>query len=139
MNLSSPYLNLTSLEPIDICLIKMGWNYKDFLHLDFIYWLIQYSSLFKGSLVDCKNKNKQGFCIKRSLFSCPVIEHFIWIEPLLRGHLSYKATFSLHNNKLIRQGKPWGEKMMIFYNINRSCFFYLRTEIFSMSRRLRKC
>jgi hypothetical protein len=25
----------------------------------------------------------------------PVIEHFICIEPLLRGHLSYKATFSL--------------------------------------------
>ena len=34
-------------------------------------------------------------CIKMSLFSCPVIEHFIWIEPFLRGHLSYKATFSL--------------------------------------------
>jgi hypothetical protein len=27
-------------------------------------------------------------CIKRSLFSFPVIENFIWIEPLLRGHLS---------------------------------------------------
>ena len=25
-------------------------------------------------------------CIKRSPFSCPVIENFIWIEPLLRGH-----------------------------------------------------
>jgi hypothetical protein len=34
-------------------------------------------------------------CIKRSPFSCPVIEHFIWIEPLLRGHLSYKAILSL--------------------------------------------
>ena len=34
-------------------------------------------------------------CIKRSHFSCPVIENFIWIEPLLRCHLSYKATFSL--------------------------------------------
>jgi hypothetical protein len=32
-------------------------------------------------------------CIKRSPFSCPVIENFIYIEPLLRGHLSYKATF----------------------------------------------
>ena len=32
--------------------------------------------------------------IKRSHFSCPLIEHFIWIEPLLGGHLSYKATFS---------------------------------------------
>ena len=27
--------------------------------------------------------------------SCLVIENFIWIESLLRGHLSYKATFSL--------------------------------------------
>jgi hypothetical protein len=27
-------------------------------------------------------------------FSCPVIEKYILIEPLLRGHLSYKATFS---------------------------------------------
>ena len=34
-------------------------------------------------------------CIKRSPFSWPVIENFIWIEPLLRGHLSYKATFSV--------------------------------------------
>ena len=34
--------------------------------------------------------------IKRSPFSCYVIENFIWIEPLLRGHLSnYKAMFSL--------------------------------------------
>jgi hypothetical protein len=28
-------------------------------------------------------------------FSCPVIDNFIWIEPPLRGHLSYKATYSL--------------------------------------------
>ena len=34
-------------------------------------------------------------CIKRSPFSCPVIENFIWIEPLLRGHLYSKVTFSL--------------------------------------------
>ena len=34
-------------------------------------------------------------CIKRSLFSCLVIENFIWIETLLRGHLSYKAIFPL--------------------------------------------
>ena len=26
-------------------------------------------------------------CIKRSSFSCPVVENFIWIEPLSRGHL----------------------------------------------------
>ena len=34
-------------------------------------------------------------CFKRSPYSCPVIENFKWIEPLLRGHLSYKTTSSL--------------------------------------------
>jgi hypothetical protein len=29
------------------------------------------------------------------LYSCHVIENYIWIEPLLIGHLSYKATFYL--------------------------------------------
>jgi hypothetical protein len=33
-------------------------------------------------------------CIRRSHFSFAVIENFIWIKPILRGHLSYKATFS---------------------------------------------
>ena len=33
-------------------------------------------------------------CIKRSLFFA-VIDNFTLIEPLLRGHLSYEATFSL--------------------------------------------
>jgi hypothetical protein len=32
--------------------------------------------------------------IKQSPFSC-LIENVMWIQPLLRGHLSYKATFSL--------------------------------------------
>ena len=36
--------------------------------------------------------------IKRSTFSCPVIENFILIEPLL-NHLQYKATFSLSQIK----------------------------------------
>ena len=34
-------------------------------------------------------------CIKGSPYSCPVIENFKWIEPLLRGHLSYMTTSSL--------------------------------------------
>jgi hypothetical protein len=34
-------------------------------------------------------------CIKRTHYSFPVIENSIWIEPLLRGHMSCKATFSL--------------------------------------------
>jgi hypothetical protein len=42
------------------------------------------------------NTNKPAHavtCIKMSPFSFPVIENFICIEPLLRGQLSYKATF----------------------------------------------
>jgi hypothetical protein len=31
-------------------------------------------------------------CIKKSPFSCPVIETFVWIGPVLRGRLSYKDT-----------------------------------------------
>ena len=34
-------------------------------------------------------------CIKRSSFSYHVIENFTWIEPFLKGHQSYTATFSL--------------------------------------------
>ena len=32
---------------------------------------------------------------EKSPFSCPVIENVIWIEHFVRGHLSYKAIFSL--------------------------------------------
>ena len=44
-----------------------------------------------------KNDNSSLYTvtsIKRSPFFRPVIENFRWIEPLLRDHLSYKATFS---------------------------------------------
>jgi hypothetical protein len=45
--------------------------------------------------VICHNTIKPAHavtCIKHSPFSCPVIGNFIWIEPLLRGHMSYNAT-----------------------------------------------
>ena len=32
---------------------------------------------------------------QKTPFSCPDMENFIWIEPLLRRHLSSKTTFSL--------------------------------------------
>jgi hypothetical protein len=38
---------------------------------------------------------KQTLVLKGHLFSCPVIEKVIRIELLLRGHQSYKVTFSL--------------------------------------------
>jgi len=56
-------------------------------------------------------------CIKRPI-SCCVVEHFIWIEPLLRGHLSYKATFSLYqrswplNTGLTVCWMIWGESWL---------------------------
>jgi hypothetical protein len=45
--------------------------------------------------IECPENITAITSIKQSPFSCPVIENFIWIEPLLRGHLSYKATISL--------------------------------------------
>jgi hypothetical protein len=43
-------------------------------------------------------------CIKRSPFSCPIIENFIWIESLLRGHLSYNVTFSFSQRWPLKTG-----------------------------------
>jgi hypothetical protein len=48
-------------------------------------------------------------------FSWSVIGVFIWTEPLLRGHLSYKATFSLS------QRWPLNTGTTVYININ----FYL--------------
>jgi hypothetical protein len=42
-------------------------------------------------------------CIKRSPFSSPVIEKFIWIEPLLRGHLSLKTLLLCPKGDLLIQ------------------------------------
>ena len=53
----------------------INWNYSDSCPCSHLYSVVA--------------------CIEWSPFYCPVIEYFIWIEPLLRGHLSYKATFSL--------------------------------------------
>ena len=59
-----------------------------------IWWLIQEFYIQKNSFKYNQTLHTATF-IKRSPFSCPVMENFIWIEPLLRGHLTYKATFSL--------------------------------------------
>ena len=42
--------------------------------------------------------------------SCPVIEIWIWIEPLVKGHLSYMSTFSLSQRWPLNTG-------LIVYNI----------------------
>jgi hypothetical protein len=51
--------------------------------------------------------------IKRSHFSCPITENFIWIEPILRGHLPYKATFSLSHRWPLNTGLT----MLIFLEL----------------------
>ena len=46
---------------------------------------------------------KQSPVLKGHLFSCLVIENFIWIEPPLRGHLSYKASLLCPKGDLLIQ------------------------------------
>jgi hypothetical protein len=46
-----------------------------------------------------------------SAYSCPVMENFIWFEPLLRGHLSYNANKYL---SLIEAILMMGIKTVIF-------------------------
>jgi hypothetical protein len=56
-------------------------------------------------------------CIKRSPFSCPIIENFIWIESLLRGHLSYKAIFLCPKGDLLMYNRvPWDKKTERVYD-----------------------
>jgi hypothetical protein len=45
--------------------------------------------------------------IKRSTFSCPIIENSIWIEPLLRGHLSYKISIFCPRGDPLTQAWLW--------------------------------
>ena len=60
-----------------------------------VWWLIQEFYIQKNSFKYNQTLHAATF-MKRSHFSCPVMENFIWIEPLLRGgHLTYKITFSL--------------------------------------------
>ena len=55
-------------------------------------------------------------CIKRSPFSSPVIENIIWIEPLLRGHPSYKATFSVSQRWPLNTGLTVYSKLNMWFN-----------------------
>jgi hypothetical protein len=48
----------------------------------------------------------------------PVIENFIWIEPLLRGHLSYKATFVLFLRSPVSTGLTLDDPLQ-------SCHFFM--------------
>ena len=64
-------------------------------------------------------------CIKTSYLSCPVIESFIWIEPCLKGHLSYKATFSLSQRWSLNTSLTVFSKKY-WLRISKQVFFFLR-------------
>ena len=63
-------------------------------------------------------------CIKRSPFSCPLIDNFIWIEPLLRGHLSYKVTFSWS------QRWPLNTGLIVYYIYYAEALYWMRQFLF---------
>ena len=56
---------------------------------------VVYNHINYSQICPCGHLYLAVTCIKRSPFSCSVIDNSIFIEPLLRDHLSYKATFSL--------------------------------------------
>ena len=55
-------------------------------------------------------------------FSLPVIDNFLWIEPLLRGDLSYKATFSLYQRWHLNTGLT---VHIVYTLIIMSCCWYV--------------
>ena len=68
-------------------------------------------------------------CIKRSPFSCPVIDNFIWIEPLSRDHLSYKATFSLFQRWPLNTGLT---VLVLIIHCDKFLFLYLSSDTIYM-------
>jgi hypothetical protein len=72
--------------------LTLMYTYTVFPHSQqmVFFWCIQISSL--------SHIKKFTSCLPM-----PVIENFIWIEPLSRGHLPYKVTFSLSKGDLLTQ------------------------------------
>jgi hypothetical protein len=91
------YVGFKSYKPmiylyVDICL----QSFPNFFNV--IYWYgnrYYYIESFYSHTCPCSHLYSAVICIKMSHFSLAVIENFIWIEPLLRGNLFYKATVSL--------------------------------------------
>jgi hypothetical protein len=90
------YVGFKSYKPmiylyVDICL----QSFPNFFNV--IYWYgnrYYYIESFYSHTCPCSHLYSAVICIKMSHFSLAVIENFIWIEPLLRGNLFYKATVS---------------------------------------------
>ena len=67
--------------------------------------------------------------MKRSPMSCPAIEHFIWIEPVLRGHFVFVLSCLLNTSLT---GYGWYINVFLV-NVNdkaKSVLFFYLAEIF---------
>jgi hypothetical protein len=84
------------------CLSQGGtWIFID-IYVLFVWSLYCISFDLRLRVVPLASLNFSFWNSKRChIFSCPVIENFKWITPLSRGHLSYKATFSLSLSKVL--------------------------------------
>ena len=102
-----------------------------------IDWNNKYSYSYSYSVIYQSIQSKPPHavtCIKRSPFSCPIIENFIWIESLLRGHLSYKAIFLCPKGDLLMYNRvPWDKKtetgfMILKYFFSFCLYFYFKAQ-----------
>jgi len=77
-------------------LITVGTHRNVEVHCEIrLVKLFQISKFKYNQTSPCGHLYLAVTCIKRSPFYFSVIENFTLIEPHLRGHMSYKATFSL--------------------------------------------
>ena len=67
-----------------------------------IYWHLKQSQLKSVCIYIVKDVQVVTY-VERSHFSCPVIENFLGIEPLLRDHLSKKTLFLCPKDDLLIQ------------------------------------
>ena len=80
-----------------MCFIESYLKFLIHVHVYLFSWKYTSQEIPENTVkpVHVVTSIKQSPVVKGHLFSCPVIEICIWIESILRGHFSYKATFSL--------------------------------------------
>ena len=94
-----------------------------------IYWIF---TTLGHQIPLWKGKNPIYFGVISSKIKVTVtMEHFISIEPLLRGHLSYKATFSLFQRWPLNTGLTIYLKYILNFNIQYVGFNNVPHEIMS--------
>ena len=91
---------------INISIFKIYYSsywYDSLYLISFFYLYIQYMWKKYSQTCPCGHLYYAATCIKWSPFSCPIIENFMWIEPLLGGHLFYKTNFLCPKGDLLIQ------------------------------------